>query len=412
MAVSGVGAVSAFGWGVAPLWAGLAAGASGIGPIHRFDAARHRTRLAGEAPPPPPAVEAALPGWRRLALADRFAVFAAREALRAAGIELPLAAPAAVGVFFGSSTGGMHEGERFYGGWRRGGRPRLALLASQPVSAPGDAVARDLAVGGPVITISAACSSASLAIAAALDALRAGEVEIAVAGGADSLCELTYAGFNSLRAVSPAACLPFRAERDGMSIGEGAAVLVLEAPERARARGRRPLALLAGAGASCDAHHMTAPDSTGAGAAAAITAALADAGVAPAEVAFVDAHGTGTPLNDAAEWRALERVFGDRARTLPVAASKGAVGHLLGSAGAIEAVATVLCLAAGEVHPAPGGGAVDPAAPAALVTGRPLPLGRPPGGRAERRVEAAVSTNLAFGGSNAALVFTRLDAGP
>jgi 3-oxoacyl-[acyl-carrier-protein] synthase II len=400
MAVSGVGAVSGFGWGAGPLGAALSAGETSLGPFSRFDASRHRTHLAAEVPEPPPGLASAFPGWRHLSLADRFALAAAREALAQAGLEPPFADPAAVGVFFGSSTGGMHEGERFFGEWKSGGRPRLSLLSSQPVSGPGDAVARHLGVSGPVLTISSACASASLAIGAALDALRAGEVEVALAGGADSLCQLTYAGFNALRAVSETPCRPFRAGRDGMSLGEGAAVLVLEPLERALERGARPLALLAGAGASCDAHHMTAPDATGAGAAAAIAAALADAAVDPAEIAFVNAHGTGTPLNDAAEWRALERVFGRRARALPVAATKGAVGHLLGSAGAIEAVATILCLAAGEVHPTPGGGEIDPAAPAALVAGRPLALDLEDGA-------AAVSTNLAFGGSNAALVFSR-----
>jgi len=398
MAVTGIGAVSGFGWGIEPLRAGLAAGATSIGPFARFDTSRHRTRLAGEVPPPPPDLPRRIPGWRRLSLADRFALFAAGEAMERAGLAIPLADPAAAGVFFGSSTGGMLEGERFFGDWKGGGRPRLSRLASQPVSGPGDAVARFLGTTGPVITVSSACSSASLAIGAALDALRDGEVEVAVAGGADSLCQLTYAGFNALRAVAEGPCRPFRAGRDGMSIGEGAAVLVLEPLPRALARGARPLALLAGAGASCDAHHMTAPDATGAGAAAAIAAALADAAIDSAAVAFVDAHGTGTPLNDAAEWRALERVFGERARTLPVTATKGSVGHLLGSAGAIEAVATVLGLMAGEVHPTPGGGEVDPAAPAALVAGRPLPIAGGAGG-------AAVSINLAFGGSNAALVF-------
>jgi 3-oxoacyl-(acyl-carrier-protein) synthase len=406
MAVSGVGAVSGFGWGVEPLWAALAAGETSLGPFSRFDTSRHRTHLAAEVPASPPGVAGAFPGWRRLSLADRFALFAAREALAQARLEVPLLDPAAVGVFFGGSTGGMYEGERFFDGWaaagnpqdHRAGRPRLSLLVSQPVSGPGDAVARHLGASGPVLTISSACASAALAVGAALDALRAGEVEVAVAGGSDSLCQLTYAGFNALRAVSEEPCRPFRTARDGMSIGEGAAVLVLEPLARALARGARPLALLAGAGASCDAHHMTAPEASGAGAAAALSAALADAGIDPAAVVFVDAHGTGTPLNDAAEWRALERVFGPRARTLPVAATKAAVGHLLGSAGAIEAVATVLCLAAGEVHPTPGGGEIDPEAPAALVAGRPLPIAGRAGG-------AAVSINLAFGGSNAALVF-------
>jgi 3-oxoacyl-(acyl-carrier-protein) synthase len=256
-------------------------------------------------------------------------------------------------------------------------------------------------VTGPVETLSSACSSATLALGAALDALRSGEVDLALAGGSDALCQLTYAGFNALRAVSESPCRPFRAGREGMSVGEGAAVLVLEPLERVLARGAVPLAELAGAGASCDAHHMTAPDPSGRGAAAAVTAALSDAGMEPGEIDFINAHGTGTPLNDAAEWRAFERIFGERLKDLPLTATKAIVGHLLGSAGAIEAVATVLCLAAAEVHPTPGWGPVDPELPVRLVEGAPLPLA----------ARAAVSTNLAFGGSNAALVFSRAGRG-
>lgn len=406
VAVSGVGAVSGLGWGAGPLWEGLCAGECSLGPFSRFDHAGHRTHVAAEVPPPPAAFAASIPGWRRLTQADRFALFAALEALAQAGFAGPLADPAAVGVFFGSSTGGMFEAELCYGGWRvegpgaeaTGGRPRLSLLASHPVSAPGDAVARHLGVAGPVRTLSSACASAALALGDALEAVRSGEVEVAIAGGSDSLCQLTYAGFNALRSVSETPCRPFRQDRDGMSIGEGAAVLVLEPLERVLARGVEPLALLAGAGASCDAHHMTAPDPSGRGAAAALAAALADAGLPPEAVGFVNAHATGTPLNDAAEARALAQVFGERARELPLAATKGVVGHLLGAAGALEAVATVLCLREGRVHPTPGGGGVDPALAVRLVLDRPLPLAA---------AGAAASTNLAFGGANAALVFTR-----
>jgi 3-oxoacyl-[acyl-carrier-protein] synthase II len=421
VAVTGVGAVSGFGWGAAPLWEGLRAGRTRLGAFDRFDHAGHRTHLAAQVPPPPPAV-AAMPGWRRLTWCDRFAVAAAVEALAQAALAAPgrtalpgVSDPGAAGVFFGSSTGGMYEGELFFDGLVRtlaaGDRParlRVSPLASHPVSSPGDAVARYFGVTGPVQTYSTACSSGSLALAAALDALRAGEVEVAIAGGADSLCQLTYAGFNALRSVAEEPCRPFRAGRDGMSIGEGAAVLVLEPAERALARGARPLALLAGAGTSCDAHHMTAPDPSGEGPAAAIAAALADAGLGPEAIAFVDVHGTGTPLNDAAEWRALERVFGGRVASLPVAATKALVGHLLGSAGALEAVATVLCLAAGEVHPVPAAGEVDPGLPLALVQDRPRLLN---GARGADGGRAALSTNLAFGGSNAALVFSEWQPG-
>ncbi len=401
VAVTGIGAVCGLGWGAASLWEGLRAGRSAISSFHRFDHSRHRTHLAAEAGDPPASFVRSCPDWRRLSAADRFALFAAREAVEQAGLALPLAEEAEqaeAGVYFGSSTGGMYESELFFERFLRDRRGRLSSLIPQQVNAPGDAVARRLGCTGPVVTFSSACASGALALGAALDAVRAGEVEVAVAGGSDSLCQLTYAGFNALRSVDEVPCRPFRAGRAGMSFGEGAAVLVLEPLERALARGAEPLAVLAGAGASCDAHHMTAPDPAGTGAAAALEAALADAGLPPEAVGFVNVHGTGTPLNDAAEWQALRKVFGDRAGELPLVATKALIGHLLGCSGAIEAVATVLCLRHGELHPVARKGEADPELPVHLVLGEPLPA---PGAR------AAVSTSLAFGGSNAALVFSR-----
>ncbi len=404
VAVSGVGAVSGLGWGSDALWSGLSAGRAAIGNFVRFDHAHHRTHVAAEVPEPEAALAQALAG-RRLSLADKFALAAAGEALAQA--DLSSLAGLAVGLYFGSSTGGMWEGEAFFADLLAGERRlRASLLASQQPNGPGDAVARKFGIEGPVETVSSACASGALALGAALEAIRSGEVEIAVAGGADSLCQITYAGFNSLRSVDEQPCRPFRAGREGLSIGEGGAVLILESEERALARGVRPLAYLAGAGASCDAHHMTAPEPQGSGAAAAISAALLDAGLGPEAIVFVNAHGTGTPLNDAAEWRAFERALGDRARAIPVTSTKGLVGHLLGSSGAIEAVATVLCLAHGEVHPSSAGGEVDPDLGIDLVLNSPRRLDAlAPRGPAM----AALSTSLAFGGANAALVFERAD---
>jgi 3-oxoacyl-(acyl-carrier-protein) synthase len=402
VAVSGAGAVSGLGWGVEALWEGLRSGQTAIRPFHRFDHSLHRTHLAAE-------VEdhgrsgLGLPLSGRLSVADRFALFAADEAVRQAGLIAPLDGLEA-GVWFGSSTGGMWESEAFFHRYvtdRR--RSRLGDLAAQQVNAPGDAVARHLGVTGPVQTISSACSSGALAVGAALDAVRSGTVDVAIAGGSDSLCQLTYAGFNALRSVDEVPCLPFRAARAGMSFGEGAAVLVLEPLERVLNRGAEPLAILAGAGSACDAHHMTAPDPSGLGAAAALHAALRDAGLPPEAIDFVNAHATGTPLNDAAEWEALRRVFGERAGSIPIVLTKAMLGHLLGSAGAIEAVVTVLCLRHGELHPAPGEAGETIDLPASLVLGHPLPL---------PDAQAAVSTSLAFGGSNAALVFSRWADGP
>jgi 3-oxoacyl-[acyl-carrier-protein] synthase II len=394
--ITGLGAVSAWGWGVGALREGLGSRQTGIRPFTRFDHRRQRTHVAGEVPGEPGPGFPRGPGWNRLSYADRFALFAAREAVDQA--RAPLEGPAA-GVYFGSSTGGMLESERYFARLLAGVRhPARTDMASQQINGPGDAVARALGVTGPVSTLSSACASGALAIGAALDALRAGEVDVALAGGSDSLCQITYSGFNALRAVDEVPCRPFREGRAGMSIGEGAAVLILERLHDARARGARPLAELCGAGASCDAGHMTAPDPEGAGAAAAIERALADASLPPVAIDFVNAHGTGTPLNDVAEFAALRRVFGERAAALPVTSTKGAVGHLLGSSGALEAVVTVLGLVDQEVHATPGGGRIDPAIPVRLALDVPL---------AVPHARTALSTSLAFGGANAALVLGR-----
>ena len=395
--MTGLGAVSPWGWGSEALHQGLLSGRSAIDLPQKFDVEGHRTRRMGEVPEAPAELGAAFHQWARWTRAEQFALGAAREAVTMAGLSFHQEKPNPnVGVFFGGSTAGMDEAEHFF---RRvmdqeDGRPWIAFLAAHQLNGPGDAVARHLGLGGPVETFSAACASGGLALAAALEALRDGEVDMALAGGADALCQLTCSGFNSLRAVDEDNCLPFRAERRGLNIGEGAGVLVLERLSHARQRNARPLARLLGSGTSCDAHHMTSPHPQGEGAARAIQLALEDAHLSPEDVSFVNAHGTGTPQNDAAEWLALERVFGDRSRQLPVTSNKGAVGHLLGSSGALEAVATVLALDHHTIHPTPGPGPPDPKLGVDLVLREARPLTGP---------AVAISTSFAFGGANAAL---------
>ena len=394
--VTGMGAVSGYGRGADRLWAGLLSGAACFDRVDRFDPSAYRTLIAAQVPD----VGARGRGHeRRLTLADRFALAAAQEALAQAGLS-PAPGDRTVGCFFGSSTGGFWESESYYARLIGAlpGRARTADLCAQQYNGPGDAVARWCGARGPVATVSSACTSGALAIGRALDAVRTGEVDLALAGGSDSLCRLTYAGFNALRAVDGRPCRPFRSDRAGLSLGEGAAVLVLEAEGEALARGHAPLARVRGFGSTCDAHHMTAPAPDGSGAATAIRDALHDGRSEAESVDFVNLHGTGTPLNDLAEWAALEAALGKRARTIPVTATKASIGHLLGSAGAIEAVATILCLMARRLPPAPGGGDVDPRAPADLVLDevRFVPAAR-----------LALSTNLAFGGSNAALLLER-----
>jgi 3-oxoacyl-[acyl-carrier-protein] synthase II len=393
--VTGLGAVTPFGWGVSPLWEGARRGVTAVGPFNRFDPSRHRTHLAAQVPD----AEDGGGAFRHLSLADRFAVASAREAVAGAALDLE-SCRERTGVFFGSSAGGMLEGEWFFEAHlSRGTRhARRGLVASQQFNGPGDAVARAIGVGGQVETISSACASAAMAIGNALHALRRGDVDVALAGGSDALCQLTYAGFNALRSVDERPSRPFRMDRMGLSLGEGAGVLVLESFEHATRRGAQPIVVLAGEASTCDAHHMTAPHPDGSGASDAIRLALADAGVAAEDVDFVNAHGTGTPLNDAAEAAAMRSVFGNRARSIPITSTKALIGHLLGSAGAVEAVATVLGLARREVHPMPDTGERDPELGLDLVLGSPRVL---------RRASCAISTSLAFGGANAVLVFTR-----
>lgn len=397
VAITGLGAVSGFGWGVPALWDGLLSGRTAIGNFRRFDHTAYRTHVAAEVPALPTLSERR---DQRLTLADRFALAAAAEAL--AGARLPAALGPSAGLFFGSSTGGMLEAEDYFAGLGSGRpRARIAALTAQGTQGPGDAVARTHGITGPVMSVASACSSATLALGSALEALRSGEVDLALAGGSDSLCRLTFGGFNALRAVDERPCRPFRLERLGMSIGEGAAVLVLESRAHAERRGARVLGWLAGAGASCDAHHMTSPDPGGEGITDAVRAALSDAGLAAKEIDFVNLHGTGTVANDAAEAAMLRRLFGERERPLPATSSKACVGHYLGAAGAVEALITLLCLEAELVHPTPGEGRLDPALEVDLVLGSPRPV---PGCR------RALSTNLAFGGANAACILLHREA--
>jgi 3-oxoacyl-[acyl-carrier-protein] synthase II len=428
--ISGLGAVSAYGWGVDALWNGLLSGRTAIGTLGCFAGEGHRTDVSAEVGDPPAGLAERYPGWDELSRAERFALVAVDEAVGQAGgpdggrAALIGDAPELVGVFFGGSTAGMVESEEVFrpsGEISEGDRLRaheLRMLASQPLDVPAATVARHLGAAGTVVTVSSACASGTQALGVALDALRAGEVEVAVVGGADSLCRLTYAGFNSLRVVDERACRPFRAGRAGMTLGEGAGVVVIEPEERALdrigARGGRIFASLLGVGNSCDAHHMTAPHPEGLGAALAVERALRDAGL-PADVstlAFLNAHGTGTPLNDLSEWRGVASVFGSDASRVPLTATKASVGHLLGSSGAIEAVVTALSLDRATVPPTPWaeepGETVDPETPGRLVLGEALRIDFPDGGAEENRGSVALSTSFGFGGANAAAAFGRV----
>jgi len=395
--ITGLGVVSALGRDVASLTAGLRDGRCAIGPLTLF-AYRGRASTAAQVAELPAVVPPA--SARRLSRPDRFALAAATEACDAAGLDVALRRRAA--LYVGATTGGMLETEAVYRRRRAGeeSRFRLSRLVATPLATACGVVSQALGLHGPQATVSTACSSSALAIALAAEAIRRGEAPVAVAVGTDGLCRLTYAGFDALQALDPDRCRPFDRHRQGLSLGEGAAALVLEDAEHARARGARARAIVLGSGTATDAHHVTAPHPEGAGALAALRAALAAAGVAPDAVDYVNAHGTGTPQNDTVEVGVLRAVLGSRIRRVPISSTKSQVGHTLGAAGAIEAAVTVLALEEGMLPPTVGLREPDPAC-------ADLDLVPAPGRRGALGV--ALTSSYGFGGHNVTLVLGRAE---
>jgi len=399
IAITGLGSINALGVGVAAFEDGLRAGRCGIGPLTRFAAAGYRVACAAEAPPPPRPPGVSARAARRWSLTTRLALAAAAEAWRAAG----LTDGAACGVVLGTTTGGMAGGEESYRREAIGaaGRTALASWLETPVAVPTDAVATLIGSRGPRLTVSTACSSGANALGIGVDWIRAGRVAAVLCGGAESLCRMTYSGFNSLQALDPGPCRPFDRQRAGLSLGEGAALFVLEDWRAATARGARILGELLGYGVSADAYHLTQPRPDGAGAALAMRRALADAGVAAAAIDYVNAHGTGTPLNDVAETRAIKAVLGARAAVVPVSSTKSQVGHCLAAAGAIEALAALLAARGGFV----------PATVTLRDADPECDLDYVPGHSRAAALRTVLSNSYGFGGNNTSLVLRAPEAG-
>ena len=387
--VTGLGAVSPFGAGVKTFWAGLAAGTCAIRPLTLIDPEGFRCRIAAEVPEIPA-------GSPRRSRADRLALGAAAEALEDAGLDAGQRAGAA--RVLGAVGGGMLEAERWY--WARARGQRVpgwtASLRSMLPAAHAETLAHRMALGGPRHTVVTACSSGAVALAEAAELIADGVVDCAVAGGVDAVTRLCFMGFNALKLLDPEPCRPFDRDRRGMSIGEGAAFVVLEAAEPARARGARVYAELAGHGMTTDAHHITAPQPEGEGMARAMGAALAAAGVTPDAIGYVNAHGTATPQNDRIEARAIVRVFGP-GRVL-VSSSKSMIGHTMAAAGSLEAVATILALTHETVPPTANFATPDPEVDFDCV----------PGVARGAAVEHAISNSFGFGGQNVTLLFRRI----
>jgi 3-oxoacyl-[acyl-carrier-protein] synthase II len=395
-AITGVGVISAIGAGRRAFSASLREGRSGISPNTLFALTGARSSWVGQAPEPE--LPDGIGPISLLSRADRLALFAASEALSDAGLEGE--ARACCATVLGTGTGGIAVTERYLERLARRGERRTParwLLSHQPANAA-DLIASRLGTRGVRLSLMTACSSSATAIGVGLDLLRRGRARRVLAGGTESLCRLTVGGFSALRALDEQPCRPFHAERQGLTLGDGAALLVLEDLAEARSRGARIHAELAGYGVSADAHHLTAPAPAGRGAAAAMLAALGDAGIPPDAVDYVNAHGTGTPHNDAAEISALRRVFGGHVDRLAVSSTKAMTGHALGAAGAIEAVACLCAIEMGFLPPTLRLDAVAPDCEGIDL----VPLhGRP------AELEVAISNSFAFGGNNTTLVLRR-----
>lgn len=406
--VTGIGAVTPIGIGAEGLYAGLRTERSGVRTLTRFDPEPFRSRNAAEVDGFAPADFMEHKRAKRLDRFSQFAVACTRQALEDAALDLAREDRDRIGAQMGSALGGIRSAEGaaevFMTQGLRGVDPNLALMVFGGAASCNIAI--EFGVTGPNSTNAMSCASGTIAVGEGFRNIRDGYADVMLCGGSEApLAPLCFGAFSIIRAMSTrnddpaAASRPFDRDRDGFVMGEGASVLVLEEYTRAKARGARIYAELLGFGTTNDAHHMTAPRPDGTQAARAMTLALADGHVAPHEIAYVNAHGSATPLNDPTETRALKTVFGDHAPRLQVSSTKGYYGHALGASGAIELAICALALDRGWLPPTVNLDNADAACDLDYVprTGR------------DARVDHVLSNSFGFGGINASLVMRRAD---
>jgi 3-oxoacyl-[acyl-carrier-protein] synthase II len=318
-------------------------GKSGVGPVDLFDVADFPSKIAVQVKGYDPAAHFTRRQVTRLSRTDQFALLAAQEALTMSGLA-GCYDPYDIGVCVGGGAAGMFQAEQWLAADLRGERSRPAQLRGVLPDKTCTELALAYRLAGYQGSITTACSSSASAIGWGADLIRSGRQKAMLCGGADSLALLTFAGFNSLKVMDPEPCAPFSLGRQGITLGEGAAFVVLEEEQAARARGADIIGYLLGYALVGEAHHMTAPEPSGESAARVMTAALAAAGLDTGRVGWVNAHGTGTPANDVVESNAMKQVFGERVQQVPLVSTKPITGHCLGAAGSVEAVATLLAL--------------------------------------------------------------------
>lgn len=404
--VTGLGVVAPNGIGVDTFWESLVNGVSGIDRITRFDASRHDVKIAGEVKGFDPLLYMEK---REVKKMDRFIHYALASAVMAvddARLTVTEEARSRIGVLIGTGMGGIPALEENHRTLLEKGPGRISpfFLPSIITNLASGHIAMRYGVRGPNSCVSTACATGNHAIGDSFELIRRGAADVMFAGGTEAVISpLTIGGFAAMKALSTRndaperASRPFDKGRDGFVMGEGAGVLILEELDHALRRGAKIYAELVGYGMSADAYHMTAPEPEGAGAIASMVLALESAGVGPDEVEYINAHGTSTPAGDAAETRAIRKVFGDHAYRLPVSSIKSMTGHLLGAAGGVESVATVLTLHRGVIPPTINYEEPDPECDLDYV----------PNKARQAEVRVAFTNSFGFGGTNATLVFKR-----
>ena len=393
VAITGVGIFCSIGKNVEEFGRSLKNGQSGIGPITLFDTSKYPCKIGAEIRDYRSEDYFGKKELKKISRTDQFALIASEEAVKTSDIHsYP---PEEVGVCLGAGAGGMFEAETYHREILVKGKSKPSLIWPFIPSFTTDRVAEHFGFSGPKFTITTACSSSATAIGYGADLIRNGRCKAVVCGGSDALSELTFGGFNSLKATDPSPCKPFDRKRAGMSLGEGAGIVILEDLDEALGRGTQIYAEFLGYGIGGEAYHITAPEPTGIREARIMREAIKESGIKVSEVDYINAHGTGTPLNDKVETVSIKNVFGERAYSIPISSIKSSVGHCLGSAGAIEAVASVLSIMHQFVPPTLNHEKGDEDCDLDYVPGKWRGL----------KVEVVLSNSFAFGGNCTTLLF-------
>jgi 3-oxoacyl-[acyl-carrier-protein] synthase II len=401
--ITGLGTLNAIANNVADFALALQAGVCGIKKLDLFDTTEFRTQTGGQIknfvardhiPDDFP--------LKRMSRADMISFAATLEALSDAGLyPLPDSLKDEMGMAIGGGSGGLLEAESFYMELLKKGdaRARFSKLSTIYCASSADRIASGLGLGGPKTTFMTACSAGATALGYARDLIASGQASMMLAGGVEPMCRITYAAFNALQSVDPDVCRPFDKNRAGLSLGEAAAIMVLEPLDAAINRGAKIYGEILGYGVTCDSFHMTAPDEKASGAVRSMQAALKDSGLSIEDIDYINAHGTATPVNDVTETKAIKEVFGKRAYLIPVSSTKSMHAHTLGAAGALEGIVSMLALLHGFIPPTINYQESDPLCDLDYVTS----------GSRKANLRTVLSNSFAFGGNNTTVIFGKYE---